>query len=117
MNAYIYQANIYCEPCIKEMVTQVQDIHEFDSDEYAKGPFSDGGGESDYPTHCGLCHDFLENPLTTEGEEYVKGVIHDPLLEVHPADHDDAYAFEEQRSHEPAVIMRQWREFYGYLFN
>jgi hypothetical protein len=43
-----------------------------DSGEYPCGPYSDGGGESDHPTHCGSCQEFLENPLTSDGMVYVR---------------------------------------------
>lgn len=43
----------------------------FDSDDYPKGPYLDGGGESDRPQHCGTCSLFLENPLTLDGYAYI----------------------------------------------
>ncbi len=117
MNAYMYQADIYCEGCVDqikaELRTEIEDqagkevaealarlgIEEtsipeafsatteertrvllerfecesdYDSDEHPKGPYSDGGGESDSPQHCASCGTFLENPLTDEGVEYVR---------------------------------------------
>lgn len=100
MNAYIYQADIFCEACgeaIREEIIQEKlappdpsDEASYDSDEFPKGPFPDGGGEADSPQHCGAgeeCLDaielsdghkvgaWLENALTTDGIEYVKEAI------------------------------------------
>ena len=95
MEAYIYCADIYCELCgesIRERITlegnspdNPEDETTYDSDEFPKGPFIDGGGESDCPQHCASGKDclqaleidgekygaFLENDLTTEGVRYV----------------------------------------------
>ena len=43
-----------------------------DSSEYPCYAGADGGGESDTPSHCGACGQFLENPLTSEGYGYVR---------------------------------------------
>jgi hypothetical protein len=98
MNVYIYCADIYCEQCgIKIMADciasgkypdDIDDETSYDSDEFPKGPFENGGGESDCPQHCGSGGDcvnaytpdgwfhrkvgmFLENDLTSDGIEYV----------------------------------------------
>lgn len=57
MKAFIFDGDIYCEDC----ATPNMD-----------GPHADGGGETDTPQHCGECHVFLENPLTSEGVKYVR---------------------------------------------
>lgn len=73
MNAYIFQADIYCEDCAAELCGFYSARRgEEDSDAYPQGPYSDGGGEADYPQHCGQCGVFLENPLTGEGYDYVQ---------------------------------------------
>jgi hypothetical protein len=97
MNVYIYDANIYCEDCGRAIRKQIKkdgfapedikDESSYDSSEFPKGPYPDGGGEADSPQHCGSqgeCANaltlksgwkvgqFLENPLTNEGIEYVK---------------------------------------------
>ena len=70
MNAYIYKAELFCETCIEQIKQTLQkpenftDEYSFDSDDYPKGPYTDGGGESDSPQHCGNCGCFLENPLS-----------------------------------------------------
>lgn len=93
--AYIFAADIYCAACGEDMRKQLdaegkrparrEDEATYDSDEYPKGPYADGGGEADCPQHCGshgkcldptiigehTCGRFLENPLTTEGVKYV----------------------------------------------
>lgn len=93
--AYIYAADIYCAACGEDIRARLKregkkprnagDETAYDSDEYPKGPYTDGGGEADCPQHCGshakcldptiigdqVCGHFLENPLTTEGVKYV----------------------------------------------
>ena len=84
MNAYIYNAALYCEPCANQAMRilnrdrimaggDLQGMN--DSDTYPQGPYTDGGGESDTPAHCDNCGVFLENPLTTDGVEYVRELI------------------------------------------
>ena len=82
MRAYVYQAALYCEDCgevikselDKERLTpdEPDNEHTFDSDEYPKGPYGDGGGEADCPQYCDNCGEFLENPLTSDGMEWVE---------------------------------------------
>jgi hypothetical protein len=72
MLAYIYQADIYCEDCAKDIMLRTPDKRaEEDSNAYPQGPYDNGGGEADCPQHCGSCGVFLENPLTGYGCEYV----------------------------------------------
>ena len=104
MNAYIYQADLLCESCACEVIEElrkknqwpdnVQDESTYDSDDYPKGPYSDGGGEADCPQHCGNCGLFLENPLTLEGENYVIEAVNDGSGEV----------------------IELWRDYYYWLF-
>lgn len=102
MDAYIYNADIYCEQCGERIKARLDaeghtpknpdDERTFDSSEYPKGPFSDGGGEADTPQHCGegekclnalVLSDgtkvgcMLENDLTQAGAEYVKEYLRD----------------------------------------
>lgn len=69
----------------------------YDSDEYPKGPYPEGGGEADCPQHCDQCGEFLENALTGEGVEYVREAI------------DEARAA--GRVDSPALTI--WAEFYS----
>jgi hypothetical protein len=107
MNAYIYDADVYCEECAEKIRRRIRweghapacehDQTSYDSGEFPKGPFTDGGGESDCPQHCGN-HEhclnaitlsdgtkvgaFLENPLTTDGVRYVAEAIEESPSEV-----------------------------------
>jgi hypothetical protein len=101
MNAYVYSAALYCEPCGEAIKAEraafapdpaaVEAYGEaaWDSDDYPKGPYADGGGEADYPVHCFRCNRFLENPLTTHGEAALRELV----------------------GPEP-----EWRQFYSYLW-
>jgi hypothetical protein len=103
MNVYIYQAALYCEDCGKETIAELERttgknlLHVRESsDIWPQGPYPDGGGEADCPQHCDGCGIFLENPLTGDGQKYVI----------------DAMRFGSQPD-----VLKQWREFYSYLFN
>ena len=84
-DAYIYRADLHCSKCgekIREDLTakgeapeEPEDEYTYDSDDFPKGPYPDGGGEADCPQHCGTCGCFLGNPLTGDGEEYVREVL------------------------------------------
>ena len=106
MNAYIYRADTYCEDCGQELCRTMPFPADadtscetsWDSDDYPKGPYPDGGGESDSPQHCGAGADCLnaitlrshgkryrvgvplENPLTAEGVQYVREALAAPGL-------------------------------------
>ena len=80
MQAYVYQAELYCEPCGSKISANVAadkrpadvfDESSYESDDYPKGPYSQGGGESDTPQHCNACSILLDNPLTENGLKYV----------------------------------------------
>jgi len=76
MKVYIYNADIYCEKCGREIRGALgQSCDTGDSGDYPQGPYYDGGGESDCPQNCGGCGLFLENPLTEEGYDYVREVL------------------------------------------
>lgn len=87
MNAYIYAADFYCDACgenIRADITAAgrapanpDNESSYDSDQFPKGPYSDGGGESDYPCHCAGCNAFLDNPLTPDGVAYVRAAFAD----------------------------------------
>lgn len=86
-NVYMFQAALLCEDCglaIRQSITDegkapedIDDESSYDSDEFPKGPYYDGGGEADSPNHCDDCRAFLENPLTDEGYQYVTQAIID----------------------------------------
>lgn len=89
MDAYIFQADLYCSDCAEEIRDRLtkegnapedpSDEYSFDSDDFPKGPYGDGGGESDSPQHCAGCNVFLENPLTEEGTSATEDMIIDSL--------------------------------------
>lgn len=83
---YIYRADVYCDLCagviMHDLLTAsgkrlIDYAHEcdYDSDEFPKGPFDAEFEESDTPNHCANCGVFLENPLTTDGYEYVREAV------------------------------------------
>ncbi len=85
MDAYIFQAALLCADCatsfmaknkqpehIVEFAPGELDESSYDSDEWPKGPYGEGGGESDTPAHCDHCQAFLDNSLTGDGETYVR---------------------------------------------
>jgi len=82
---YIYAAALYCGCCgeaIRDTLTREgkaprnpDDESSYDSDQFPKGPYPDGGGEADSPQHCDSCLTFLENPLTGDGLAYVREAI------------------------------------------
>ena len=96
--AYIYNADIYCDDFGKSIRQRIDaeghapadpnDEYSYDSGEYPK--YADGRAEADSPQHCGSGDDcinsiklsdgheigaWLENDLTTDGEEYVVEVV------------------------------------------
>lgn len=79
---YIYKADVYCDDCggmlraslqskPEDVPVDVLDHYSYDSDDYPKEADIENK-ESDYPQHCAACHVFLQNPLTSEGYDYVK---------------------------------------------
>ena len=111
MRAYVYQAALLCEACgvaKREALTaeghgvaDAEDESSYDSDDFPKGPYSDGGGESDSPQHCDHCQAFLENPLTVDGFRYVREAVREWLPECAETHGGKAVAV--------------WAEFYGVL--
>ena len=109
MYAYTYQADLLCEDCgtaVKNDLNSqgrepenIENEYSFDSDDYPKGPYPDGGGESDAPCHCGSCGAFLENPLTRDGLEYVGEEIKTSLI---PGNRNTK------------TVIEEWLGFYGF---
>ncbi len=102
MDVYIYQADMYCKECGEKIRAELtaagkapakpDDETTYDSDEFPKGPFPDGGGESDTVQHCAcgencinaldlpdepvhLYGAWLENDLTRDGVNHLKEMI------------------------------------------
>ena len=92
---YIYNGDLYCQPCGKALVEQFNGLLDADTRNvlgWSNNPdlyedsnswpqeYSRGEGESDTPDHCGTmdCQRFLGRTLTPDGIEYVKqSVFHD----------------------------------------
>ena len=75
MYAYMYNAGLLCEECGESKQVELKGTgaeSSGESDVYPQGPYPDGGGECDTPQHCDNCDKFLENPLTSEGDDYVR---------------------------------------------
>ena len=103
MIAYVFQGAFLCEDCALPLFRGLQDREHEDtgcSDAYPQGPYADGGGEGDSPQHCDSCGVFPENPLTEDGESYVRGEAE-----------SDSGAFLANRG-----VWKTWREFYAYLW-
>lgn len=109
MKAYVYKAALYCEDCAESIQLDLEDgpahrlkpspeelaSEAYDSDDWPKGPYANGGGEADSPQHCDKCGIFLENPLTADGQKYVIDAMDRPGLQ---------------------TVLAEWRYFYEYLF-
>lgn len=86
MDAYIYQADMYCTGCAEAIRCALlihgkapanpDDQATYDSDVYPKGPFSDAGGESDSVQHCACGEDCME-PTEIGGELHGKFLEND----------------------------------------
>jgi hypothetical protein len=104
---YIYQADVYCEPCgrtIRFVLTQsgkspadIDDESSYDSDDFPKVADWEHW-EADNPQHCAECHGFGENPLTSYGYQYVL----------------EAIAELDGTSWPSNDVLRTWAEFYGF---
>lgn len=83
MKAYLYRAALWCESCAADLEhrlpvpagADLDNESTFDSGQYPKGPYANGGGEADSPQHCDGCGTFLENPLTVDGGEWLRAEI------------------------------------------
>ena len=101
MLAYTYKAALLCEACAIMRRDDIRDgivpgdLDSADSDQAPQGPFADGGGEADSPQHCDHCNAFLENPLTSDGRDYVES-----LRDNYP-------------QHKGAGHLATWIKFYG----
>ena len=112
----IYQADIWCDDCADKIRNDIFDSHpdraqfdnrfewevsfgfdderNYDSDEYPK--YCPDDAEADCPQHCADCGDFLENPLTSDGDDYVREAVR--------ADRESGYD-----------DLSEWAGFYDYI--
>jgi hypothetical protein len=82
MNVFLSCAALLCADCGEKRRTALRhtmpagfeqdEESTYDSDHFPKGPYPNGGGEADSPQHCDHCGVFLENPLTPDGDAYVR---------------------------------------------
>lgn len=80
MKTFIFQAALHCASCAEKYMRENKkpahvnrdDESSYDSDEWPKGPYPDGGGESDSPQNCDTCGVFLENILTPDGDAWLR---------------------------------------------
>jgi hypothetical protein len=97
--AYAYEAAMWCDDCARGVMTELDARGVEDTGDSNDYPQSDGSsGESDHPEHCDACRVFLENPLTSDGWEYVREAITDAVA-------DGRY---------DSVACTEWAPFYGY---
>ena len=119
MQTYVFQAALWCEDCGLAIRHRLLAAHQgprhpddessYDSDRFPKGPYPDGGGESDVVEHCagmgdclnrqlvGTLRDgrpwyvgvWLENELTTEGLKQLAAELRtrptNPVIQQHGA--------------------------------
>ena len=127
MDAYIYAAALWCPDCIREVkLAKAKPAHAdeadestYDSDEWPKGPYPNGGGEADCPQHCDACGVFLENPLTGGGESYVREHVEEDSILVgarcpYPMVMGGDGPVVDLPARSSAVVA-EWRKHYGYL--
>ena len=99
MKAYVYQAALYCEDCGQRIAEGLP--YDEDSNNFPSGPWPEGGGEADCPQHCGTCGVFLDNPLTPDGETYVR----------------DAFREFVETGRGSPDVLREWRDAYGWAWD
>lgn len=103
MNVYVYKAVLLCSNCAEERMEYRKARNGEqpceDSNHWPQGPYPDGGGEADTPQCCDYCNIFLENPLTSAGEQY----IYDAVVASLRSDKCDRN------------VLAQWADHYDYL--
>jgi hypothetical protein len=111
VKAFIYCAALLCEDCgdtVRRDLTNEglapadpEAEETYDSDQFPKGPYPDGGGEADTPQHCDHCGTFLDNPLTGDGETYVR----------------DAFREYVETGRGALAPLREWRQAYDWVWD
>lgn len=122
MKVFMYQAALLCEDCGEAQrkhldaafaengiePVDADDESSYDSDRYPKGPYADGGGEADCPQHCDQCGVFLENPLTPDGDTYVRNAAREFETEPGMSWHEIATA----AADDGEIALAEWIMFY-----
>jgi hypothetical protein len=122
VNVYIYQAALLCSYCGEAQRRHLDEAFaengaapgtdEDDSDRYPQGPYPGGGGEADCPQHCDQCGLFLENPLTPDGDAYVREQAEQYA---YPDENGDVATWSEiaeRASNDNQPVLAEWIEFY-----
>lgn len=83
---YIYKADTYCDKCGEDIRKRLRENNEapedvmdhssYDSDDFPKDADIENE-ESDKPEHCAHCGEFMHNPLTSEGYNYVQSALNE----------------------------------------
>lgn len=115
-DTYVFQAALWCDECILGFKEEVEmpegidprDESTYDSDHWPKGPYSDGGGEADAPSHCEGCGTFLENELTDEGVKYVVQACLDDLRLISQG---------AENLEEGSIPLTMWLPFYSGIYD
>jgi len=68
MKAYLIYGKWYCSNCAGDYAPE-------------SCCYNDGGDEADCPQHCALCSQPLNNPLTSEGVDYVLEYVRKTLAQ------------------------------------
>lgn len=115
MDAYLFQGALFCPTCAKEIKADTKppagvdpakpDESLYDSDDYPKGPYPNGGGEADSPQHCDRCAVFLQSPLTSDGMAYVREQVADGH-DLHASDGALKITWRNP-------VVKEWAEYYG----
>lgn len=106
MKVYVFQAALLCNDCGVAAANGLE--YNEDSDHFPNGPWPDGGGEADCPQHCDHCGVFLENPLTPDGDTYVRKAAKE--FEIEPDMSWDEIAAEAEAASQP--VLGEWIRFY-----
>jgi hypothetical protein len=76
---YAYNAALLCDDCANEVMKGLDCDGCEDTGDTNDYPQYCNSDESDCPEHCDHCNCFLENDLTSDGEEYVRNAVRDDL--------------------------------------
>jgi len=111
MYAYMYNAGLLCEECGESKQKELKGTgaeSSGESDVYPQGPYPHWAVLCDKPQHCDNCEKFLQNPLTSEGDDYVR------------KSYSEAREGLKTKRIEPGAswslgVTQQWANYYDYL--
>lgn len=120
MKVFIFKSEMLCESCGNaarrdfEKPAHVNEADEssYDSGDWPKGPYGNGGGEADSPQHCACCGMFLENPLTPDGDSYVRELCK-PYE--YPDDDGDVapwHVVAQRAADDGEIVLAEWIRYY-----